>query len=288
MRVLSWDVGIKNLAYCVLTFDNNLWNIHKWDKIDISCNENTVINTCWMCKKPPKHYYITDDKEYYLCGKHKTLYKQVDYVFDEMFIDGDENKKEICCNNCKVKPKYKYLNKCYCTTHAKKTYKNIVSNSMLKPISKKTSVMKTSIDVHRFELIKRLESLPELLKVDYVLIENQPTFKNPTMKSLSCTIYDYYMIRGIFDKIITQSTITNIKYMSPSNKLKLNENNTIEVLNKTSDGNKYKITKQLAIEYCKNMIKHDTVNTNILLSHKKKDDLCDAFLQGAYYLSKHP
>ena len=41
------------------------------------------------------------------------------------------------------------------------------------------------------------------------------------MKSIASTIYDYYLIRGIIDKKISNSKITQVKFMSPSNKLKL-------------------------------------------------------------------
>ena len=41
------------------------------------------------------------------------------------------------------------------------------------------------------------------------------------MKAISSTIYDYFLIRGIVDKDINNSNITKVKYMCPSNKLKL-------------------------------------------------------------------
>ena len=44
------------------------------------------------------------------------------------------------------------------------------------------------------------------------LIENQPTLRNPKMKAISSTIYDYYLIRGIFDKDRTNSNIKLVKY----------------------------------------------------------------------------
>ena len=78
-----------------------------------------------------------------------------------------------------------------------------------------------TIDVLRLKLIKELEDRKNLLDVETVLIENQPTLRNPKMKAISSTIYDYYLIRGIFDKAITNSKIEKVKYMSPSNKLKL-------------------------------------------------------------------
>ena len=54
------------------------------------------------------------------------------------------------------------------------------------------------------------------------------------MKSISSTIYDYYLIRGIFDKEITKSKINRVKFMSPSNKLKLADDGDTKKLVKLS------------------------------------------------------
>jgi hypothetical protein len=66
-----------------------------------------------------------------------------------------------------------------------------------------------------------LEKRVNLLGANYVVIENQPSFKNPRMKSIAISLYDYYLIRGIIDKEITKSNIQQVKFMSPSNKLKI-------------------------------------------------------------------
>ena len=53
---------------------------------------------------------------------------------------------------------------------------------------------------------------------------------------------------------------------------------------KSSDESKaYKLTKSLAVKYATDLVKHLPEWLNKFNSHKKKDDLPDAFLQGAYY-----
>ena len=54
----------------------------------------------------------------------------------------------------------------------------------------------------------------------------------------------------------------------------------------TNEAKAYKMTKELGIKYCKELISHLPEWLAILNNHKKKDDLCDAFLQGAYYFEK--
>ena len=89
------------------------------------------------------------------------------------------------------------------------------------------------------------------MNANIVLIENQPSMKNPKMKAISSTIYDYFLIRGIFDKERTNSNITRVKFMSPSNKLKLaDEGDTKKLVKlKGNDAKTYKLTKTLGIKY---------------------------------------
>ena len=93
-------------------------------------------------------------------------------------------------------------------------------------------------------------------------------------------------MRGIIDKNKTKSTITNVRFINPSNKLKVNKDKTIKVLQKTADGQKYKMTKKLGIEYTKIILQNEKKWLTYLDTYKKKDDLCDALLQGYYYMSK--
>ena len=46
----------------------------------------------------------------------------------------------------------------------------------------------------------------------------------------------------------------------------------------------YKLTKDLSIQYTKQLLKNDVEHQNILNFYEKKDDMCDAYLQGRYYL----
>ena len=148
-------------------------------------------------------------------------------------------------------------------------------------------VKKFPTAILQLNLIKRLDNLMEhfsKLKIEEVIIENQPSIKNPKMKSIANTLFDYFMIRGYVDKIYNIN-IKQIKFICPSNKLKINKNNTIEIFkaNKNSK-EKYKLTKQLSIIYTKQLLKNDPIQLEYLDLYTKQDDLCDAYLQGRYYL----
>ena len=51
MKILSFDVGIKNLAFCLLNVKNGKHTIDKWDVINL-CDDDT--NKACCCKKPKK------------------------------------------------------------------------------------------------------------------------------------------------------------------------------------------------------------------------------------------
>ena len=167
-----------------------------------------------------------------------------------------------------------------------------------------------------FENIPRkLYEKPQLLDVDVVVIENQPSLKNPQMKSIQMILYSYFLILG---KVIgngdkSTSYINKIEFCSASNKLKvydgpeiileekpkrnikknivndvvndivINEINNVKNKKTTI---KYADKKRLAIEHAKYFLEKDEKYKDFFNNHKKKDDLADSFLQGLYYL-KH-
>ena len=176
-----------------------------------------------------------------------------------------------------------------CTIHSKQKYKNYVKNITFKPFKVKNSNTLNFDDI-KMKLMMELENRPTLLKTNGVVIENQPSFKNPRMKSIASTIYDYYLIRGIIDKEKTGSLISTVKFMSPSNKLKLADIGDTKELIKvkaTDESKSYKLTKSLGIKYCLELIKHLPNWITFFNENKKKDDLADAFLQGVYFMNNN-
>jgi len=283
MKVLSWDVGIINLAFCLIDYnvETKGFTILDWDIINLT--ERSLIK-CSQCKLAPSFYQESSDK--YSCKVHSRTVDIVVPTFESTFCEHNTSScvyegKETCGK--KTKYKNNITNEALCNVHTKAQYKSICNKFKLVRYSKK-NIDKISMDDFRLKLIKCLEERPNLLDCDFVVIENQPSMKNPRMKTISGCVYDYYMIRGIFDKEYTKSPITTVKFMSPSNKLKLASNgDTVELVKLKGDDSKtYKLTKQLGIKYCSEMIKHLPERLAQFNGTKKKDDLADCFLQGMY------
>lgn len=285
MKVLSWDVGIINLAYCMIEYDKDNWKILEWGIINLTNREEIK---CKKCGLNASCYTDINDEVVYYCKKH--LPKDIKQPeFDEIFTE-DKTKlcqwesKSKCTKTCKYKTQD---GKYYCSTHAKSIFKKIQDQYKVKSVKKK-SVGSLSIDDLKIDLIKELENKKSFMEANIILIENQPSMKNPKMKAISSTIYDYFLIRGIFDREVTNSKIEKVKFMSPSNKLKLaDEGDTKKLVKAKGDESKsYKLTKSLGIKYCKVMIEPYPQWKDLLDSHKKKDDLADSFLQGMYYFNE--
>lgn len=115
-----------------------------------------------------------------------------------------------------------------------------------------------------------------------VLLENQPAFKTPKMKSIQVVLYSYFKIMDAHairesDVIMVSATSKN-KYMISKG---------FDVIQKN-----YKSNKQNSIKYITEFLSgFDETHTNhqhmrMLERSKKKDDLCDALLQILSYFRK--
>lgn len=238
-KVLSFDVGIKNLAYSILEYDIETKNIKliEWNLINFSTFEEVELK-CQNIMKTGK-----------LCNK-----KCKKYVLDP------NN------NECKIG---------YCGMHIKKIKCDKIFTI------KKLNINKIPIATLMNNLVIALDDInKKIIDIDEVIIENQPALKNPKMKTIQTTIYNYFLIRELIDNKNTR--IKNIIQFSASNKLKAY--NGPEIKSKKKD--KYNINKELSIEYTKYLLRNEEEHMIKFNDNSKKDDLADSYLQGLYYIKK--
>ena len=312
--ILSWDVGIKNLAYCLIQKNeiNNEFNILKWGVINLNDGQQKCefeLRTGNNCQEIAKYciyhkdkHELFSDKEggiFHTCSKHKEKmipeYQKINITNDDKDDNNNKKKKKknesivvnIKCNLCDSNAEHKLngTNYFWCDEHYEKKGKSFIKKIASKKISVTTCNKQPIQELAEKLFIKLDIDFKDLGDISEVIIENQPTLKNPKMKTLSSILYSYFVMRGIIDKNTTNSKITDVKFVSPSNKLKVNSKNTDSILKtekEKTNSNVYKMTKSLGIKYCKALISD---NDNKKLDEvKKKDDMCDAFLQGFQYL----
>ena len=117
--------------------------------------------------------------------------------------------------------------------------------------------------------------------INYVLLENQPSRINGTMKTIQMIIYCYFQL----SKYNTNSIKGEVLLISPSKKT-LEHPYDIDIsLCKLK--NRYGQTKWKGIELTKKYIEKSESLGNYLSSFKKKDDICDALLQAISWLRKN-
>ena len=271
MRVLSIDVGIKNLAFCLFDKSPSLehFKITKWDIIDISEKEDNIkcgfLEKNIICNKPAK--FKKDNNCY--CLKHSKK-QQLQIPTSEQkpsFINKQKISKlyEIAdSHNIKYESKVKKAD-------LVEIINNYIGNHYLETIESKKAV-----DVDLFNIGINIKTKFNKLfeseeKIDYVIIENQISPIATRMKTIQGMIVQYFIMSNV--------KVDHIEFISASNKLKdcsINDKKT------------YSDRKKLGISKCLEMISTDfrfNEKLDYFQQHKKKDDLSDSFLQGIWFIN---
>lgn len=295
MKILSWDIGIKNLAYCLIDFKVDNCKIIDWNIINLLEDEK---KTCYgfinsnktntICEKTPLYEYKNGLDNYHFCLLHKNQFEKItDNLICINSYKGNKSceikksNKEICNKKAVFKIDQNNQSLYCCKLHHNNYVKK---NNIIKKIQKQNA-SKAPIDIIKYNLINALDN-KNFNEINYILIENQPALRNPKMKSIADTLYSYFLIRGLIDKQI--DNLEKVLYLSPSNKLKIDDKDLNKEIDALKDkSKKYKFTKQSAIIQTNRMLNANTDKTWIeyLNKHKKKDDLCDCYLQGIYFIN---
>ena len=189
-KIVSIDVGIKNLAYCIIEKIPNSdkkrdFKILDWGIINILDDKLNNAPKCTnflknrICNKLATNIIKINDDNFYFCDKI------------------------TCQKSMKIKyPKNK-------------------SKKIKIPSTKNTSLLELSSILFK----KLLEIKEKFIDIDEVIIENQPVLKNPTMKSIQMVLYSYFIEHGYINSC---SKINNIHLFSARNKLKLYDGPSID------------------------------------------------------------
>lgn len=237
-RILSWDVGIKNLAYCVINKDNinNSFKIEEWKIIDLTdgnekkccgiLKKKKTDNNDTICGANAKLYVVIDDVKKYYCMSHKSQHNiTIQQIELENVTEYNNTNLDLCefvspkaKKSCTKKAQYMIDNHCYCKTHKETNVKNIFNSKSLKAVK---NIKCGSGDPQSLceKLYDKLSKISLFSDIDEVYIENQPSFVNPTMKAVSSMLFSYFVFLFKFNKLSNKKKF--VKFVSPSLKLKL-------------------------------------------------------------------
>lgn len=129
-------------------------------------------------------------------------------------------------------------------------------------------------------LVKILDERPYLSEGNFVVIENQPVTKNPKMKTIQVVLLTYFLMK----KIRPESSIQQVLLLNSALKLKayVGPEQTLTTKSKSA----YVRRKNQVVLYSLYELRDHPEKLALLQSHKKKDDLSDAFLQALYVVRK--
>ncbi len=278
-KILSWDIGIKNLAYAIVAFyDNNTTKIidmgiiNTVDFRETCCYDIRGGGKCNNIAQASFKIKEKNDKELYYCKAHL---KKANY---EIALTDDN----ITCCKCKQNSHKIIKGTCHgwCEKHFTKDI-DIYKRRCVKKFSQNCNKQSlTKIGNSMFTKLDNHPNKEKMFDVDQVLIELQPVKKNANMKSVAVELLSYFILRGITEKKgkFHQDEIAGVKTVLASGKLKVDRNTTNTQISKASSERVvYSITKNLSIIYAKHLMKKKDIKK--LEKYKKKDDICDAYLQ---------
>jgi hypothetical protein len=267
MKLLSIDVGIKNLALCLFNAENKeKCHILKWDVVSL-CNE--IVTPC-NCGKKALYKY----KDIYCCKKHiSTTGKEL--IPKELELSKLKKMKIKELRN--ILKEYNFI---YDDKKSKilllEYIEPVINEKYVIPFSNKvkaTDLSLIDIGINLKQVLDNLynqhnNQLDNKIDIDCVIIENQISPIANRMKTLQGMIAQYFIMNNVID----------IHFISASNKLK----DYVDSKNTTYNERKHK-----GIEICEEIIINSqefSKHLDVFISSKKKDDLADCFLQGLWYL----
>lgn len=275
--ICAFDIGIKNLSFCILNKSDKKNEIIRWELIDLRTKQHTCIGRLLNggnCGKPAKYEHKSNSDIFY-CDKHVTQYNPI--ISNAVTTD---TQHQCEYSGCDKKCTHILDNVHYCPKHLKKIQTQQISNNKLRKIKLGGCMKEPLYDLGR-RMYDTLNNIPEILITDRIVIENQPSLTNPTMKSISILLFGYFIVMKH----------PCVEFISPSKKLKVNEQLTKSILSEcTTKPLKYSTTKELGVKYSEELLKSFIDNTKwfeLLHASKKKDDLCDAFLHAYVSIYGH-
>jgi len=252
--ILSFDMGIKNLAYCLADVSGTTFTIRTWNNYDLLAGSDSQTASRCACGGPPSWVEGTT----LWCKRCVKAKKTSKVGLPANYSLTVKSLKELSALE----------NWTLCAKPKKDDYIAYVSTRYLLPYVKPKNTMKTDIGV----LFNAIEAfldghLADFSKASIIRIENQPVFDAPTMKSVQMMLYSLLLHRLRAEKKWNGTIV----FVHASKKT--------EEAQEAVDaaGGDYKARKDTAERLVLEKVK-DGAWREFFLSKKKRSDLADAFL----------
>jgi len=290
MKLISFDVGIKNMAYCIFSMDSSM-SIFDWNVLNLM-DEIEEKHVC-SCTIPPKTKKLSAKQ----CSKNAKYKKNGGFYCEKhakacsQFIIPNNKNKVASLKKMKVTELLQICQSHNLAENPEKLLKKDILEFVIAFYEKQcfeSIILKKAKTAGETDLINIgrnmqtcLDNINELSDINCVIIENQISPIANRMKTIQGMLAQYFIMKVPAAKIEFVSSANKLKQFQKQSSLE----NTIAPKNEMEPSG-YKKNKSDGIKYCNQIIDanpafqiwKDSLNT------KKKDDLADCFLQGIWYI----
>ena len=250
MKLISFDVGLRNLAYCILEGTNrNDLKITGWDLIDVMAEINGLDKPlCMKCKKPACWVQKTN----YVCTRHKGKSGTATLTKSTL---SKKTKEELSSMglplNITGSTKKELIDKLY-LHFSGNVWKRCVKSAKQGSVVDLAPAIASSLQMRA----------NQWKNADLVVFEQQP---DKRMLCVQGMLHMWFVTQGY--KCRGVSAIHKLTNMT-----------TLQDVTKT-----YKGRKKTGIVHAAELVPTEQLKT-FMMNHPKKDDLADCFLQGLWVL----
>lgn len=265
LTILSFDIGIKNLAWCLMKRNTDIsgsqYQILGWENVNILSDGIPVLKvTCHKCSAKATH----SSGDTLSCGRHCPTEKP---AFRD--LSGNAFKKIPALKDLKVLFAQRGLPNPKSKDDATKKLATVFSLPL--EVKKVKKAVDTELSVLHDGIRKLvLEKKALFAQANAIHLENQPVLKNPTMKSVQMLLFA--TLRDILQPLLPGQLLPTLKLIHAGMKVKGVQ---------AGDAG-YKERKQGSEFAAKQLLGNSTVKDSntwktFLEKHTKQNDLTDAF-----------
>jgi len=252
MKVVSFDVGLRNLAYCVLEGTSRAdVRIVDWNIIDVLGEQAGVgAPRCHQCKTAARYEHASNGT--FACARHTPKKKTKVTKAELNKLSPNQLHEQLTAEGLTTEATKKTDLVSLLYNHRKQnTWKKCVSSAIQGSVLDLAPAIIRSLDARK----------DSWARADVVCVENQ---MDRRMFGVQAMIQMYFCCRGF-----------RVEGMSATHKL----SNIVTVDDSTAN---YKGRKATGIAHARVLVPQ--VNQAHFAAHPKKDDLADSFLQGLWCL----
>lgn len=295
MKLLSFDIGIRNMAMCCLELNKEdaKINIIHWDVLNLIELNNEKTYTCNQLNNPK-----TKKSSPTCCNRKAKFMKNNNYFCEKHaksspFLIPTKETKLSYLKKLKLEKIITIAHSLFLFENNQEKWKkddyiekinNYYESKCLEPI---VNIKKKASEVDLIDIGKNMKI--ELDKFDFdeiehIVIENQLSPLASRMKTIQGMLAQYFIMKYEGTDIHFVSSANKLKQFEDKNKNKKD----VEIKNKNSTNPNYKEHKKDGIFFTNEIIEKNNYfqSWKEKMNTKKKDDLADCFLQGLWFFKQ--